>query len=168
LGAVIRGRVYYVFDYNDRALGLSGLGLDVLGRALDLLGVEWLITGMWALRMKGASYEEPRVVWIFNNRFRHSVKSFGGYSVRFFKVRRSLLGFGFERLGGLNVADVERAVLDIVYHAMAAPEADPMEWRYIVAGLLKPCRVEKLEEYLPRYPRYVREAVEHGRRAAGI
>lgn len=167
LRAVIRGRVYYVFDYNDRVLGLASLGLDVLGKALDLLGVGWLITGMWALRIRGVSYEEPRVVWIFNDRFRHTVKSFSGYSVRFFKVRRSLLGFGFERLGELNVADTERAVLDIIY-TMDTLETDPREWRYIVAGLLKPCRAEKLEEYLPRYPRYVREMVEHGRRVAGI
>ncbi|RLE48414.1 MAG: hypothetical protein DRJ18_02110, partial [Candidatus Methanomethylicota archaeon] len=77
---------------------------------------------------------------------------FGGIKVRFFKVRKSLLNFGFTRVGNLNVADVERAVLDILYITLPS-NPNPKEWSYIVAGFLKPCRKEKLLEYLKHYPK---------------
>ena len=134
--------------------------LVALGEALDLVGAVWFVTGSWALRFRRVSYEEPRVVWVFNDIFRHMINDFGGVKIRFFKVRKSLLNFGFSRVGNLNVADVERAVLDILYITLPS-NPNSKEWSYIAAGFLKPCRKEKLLEYLKHYPKNVEKVVKY-------
>ena len=70
------------------------------------------------------------------------------------------LEFGYSKVKGLNVAEVEKAVLDIAY--ITLPQQGNLgEWKYILTGLLKPCRIEKLRKYLPKYPKHVREAIKH-------
>jgi len=60
----------------------------------------------------------------------------------------------------LNVAEVVKAVLDIAY--IATPTTGkPGEWKYILTEFLKPCRIEELRKYLPKYSKHVREAIKH-------
>jgi len=60
----------------------------------------------------------------------------------------------------LNVAEAAKAVLDVAYITTPAT-GKPREWKYILTGILKPCRIEELRKYLPKYSKHVREAIKH-------
>lgn len=160
LKPIIRGRLYYVVDYNERKLGITAPKLKLFAEALNRSGVKWYLTGMSALSLRGVTWEHSREIWIFNDRFRHRVKnSFIGIPVHFFKPPRKLLHFGIEEKGELKIASVEKAVLDYLYVSLPPTISNPREWTGIVLGLIKPCNKEKLLEYLKYYPSNVKEVV---------
>lgn len=157
-GQVIRifKGIFYVKSLDEVKLGKSKYNyLELVAKGLELKGVKNWYFGLYtALKLNNMTHEHFTIDYVINDRiFRAKPIKIAGYSLKFVKLKSSLLNFGIIK-NNLRYSDPEKTILDLAYlwTYKGVPQeravSDTSEW---IINLSK----TRINEYAKNYPKTV-------------
>ena len=153
---VLKG-FFYIKTLEERKAGaLNANFFEAISRALEHKGVEWYFGFDTAVKLNGLTHEYFAADYVVSDRiFRSRNVAVLGHSVRFIKLKKSLLGFGIIAKDGINYSDIEKTLLDIAYIGKYRGVMDDAI-RDENVDLLGHASKKRLREYGKSYPLSVR------------
>jgi predicted transcriptional regulator of viral defense system len=134
--------------------------LKLVAAGLDIKGIKnWYFGLHTALKLNNLTHEYFHVNEVINDTIlRTRAMDIAGTKFKFLKLKPALFGFGVTK-DDIRYSDPEKTVLDFIYlwNYRGVPEGrvimDVSEWYPDLSE-------EKLENYLPNYPKSVRNIIE--------
>lgn len=156
---IFRG-IFYIRTLDEIKLGKTKYNhLELVSKGLGIKEVKnWYFGLFTALKLNNMTHEYFTMDYIINDKiFRAKPMNIAGYKFKFIKLSPHLLEFGIIK-NKLIYSDIEKTILDFIYL-----------WKYngiskekIVLDIdewIKNVSKEKIEEYMKRYPKTIREIV---------